>query len=462
MRRSTGTRLLAALGLALLLAGAPGCSAPEGRSVLLISLDTVRRDHLSVYGHERPTSPGLERLAQDGVVFEEAITASTQTSPAHGSFLTGLDPHVHGSEMNGTPIAEGVTTAAELFAERGFATAAFVSGYPMRAADSGLDRGFAVYDDTFQGPRRRGQETVGRAVAWLAEQDPDEPWFLFLHLYDAHGPYLPPPDYPVRFPPEEPPQPVERLPAYQLLHDREGNPLLDMNGYIARYDTMIRYQDDLVSWLLGQLDMEETAVVVVSDHGETLDERYRILDHGGQTFDEQVRIPLLVAAPGIEGGRRLPGLVRGVDLMPTLLELGGVAVPEELASSLSGEGLMGLLRGDGGAGPARRAFSTAYPFDQRHDDRGYELSKERPILSLRTGRWKLISYPGADGPYLELYDLQADPGEEHDLSKDDPERVERMLSAIEEWYRPRREFPGPEGLDPDAREALESLGYVGG
>lgn len=462
MRRLGSRTTLAALGLALLLAGAPGCSGPEGPSVLLISLDTVRRDHLSVYGYERPTSPGLERLAERAVVFEEAITSSTQTSPAHGSFLTGLDPHVHGSEMNGTPIDGEATTAAELFAERGFATAAFVSGYPMRAADSGLDRGFAVYDDAFQGPRRRGQETVGRAVAWLAERDRDEPWFLFLHLYDAHGPYLPPPDYPVRFPPEEPPRPVERLPAYQLLHDREGRPLLDMNGYIARYDTMIRYQDDLVAWLLERLDLERTAVVVVSDHGETLDERYRILDHGGQAFDEQVRIPLLVAAPGIEGERRLPGLVRGVDLMPTLLELGGVDVPGDLSPAPAGRSLVSRLRGEPGASPARRAFSTAYPFDQRHDDRGYELSKERPILSLRTGRWKLISYPGADGPYLELYDLQADPGEEHDRSEDDPESVERMLPELEEWYRPRRDFPGPEGLDPDAREALESLGYVGG
>lgn len=462
MSRPGSRTTLAALGLALLLAGAPGCSAPEGQSVLLVSLDTVRRDHLSVYGYERPTSPGLERLAERAVVFEEAVTSSTQTSPAHGSFLTGLDPHVHGSEMNGTPIAGEATTAAELFAERGFTTAAFVSGYPMRAADSGLDRGFDVYDDAFQGPRRRGQETVGRAVAWLAERDPDEPWFLFLHLYDAHGPYLPPPDYPVRFPPEEPPRPVERLPAYQLLHDREGRPLLDMNGYVARYDTMIRYQDDLVAWLLERLDPERTAVVVVSDHGETLDERYRILDHGGQVFEEQVRIPLLVAASGIEGGRRLPGLVRGVDLMPTLLELGGVAVPEELSPAPAGRSLLPRLRGEPGASPARRAFSTAYPFDQRHDDRGYELSKDQPILSLRTGRWKLISYPGADGPYLELYDLQADPGEEHDLAEDDPERVERMLPAIEDWYRPRQDFPGPEGLDPDAREALESLGYVGG
>lgn len=462
MRRPQAKTLLAVGGLALLLAGAPGCSGPEGQSVLLISLDTVRRDHLSVYGHDRPTSPGLERLAERAVVFEDAITASTQTSPAHASFLTGLDPHVHGSEMNGTPIGGEATTAAELFAERGSATAAFVSGYPMRAADSGLDRGFAVYDDAFEGPRRPGQETVGRAVSWLADRDPDEPWFVFLHLYDAHGPYLPPANYPVRFPPEEPPRPVERLPAYQLLHDRSGQPLLDMNGYIARYDTMIRYQDDLLSWLLDQVDLERTVVVVVSDHGETLDERYRILDHGGQVFDEQVRIPLLVASPGTEGGRRVPGLARGVDLMPTLLELGGVAVSEELSPAPAGRSLVPRLRGEPGAPPARRAFSTAYPFDQRHDDRGYELSKERPILSLRTDRWKLISYPGVDGPYIELYDLQADPGEGHDLSREDPERVERMLPVLEDWYRPRQEFPGPESLDPDAREALESLGYVGG
>lgn len=451
---TVGWLLAAALALA-------GCGGDPRPDVLLVSLDTVRADHLSVYGYPRSTTPRLEALAREGVVFEQAIAASTQTVPSHGSFLTGLDPHRHGAEVNGVRIRAGATTLAEILAGEGYDTAAFVSGYPMKADVSGLDRGFARYDDRFEGKRRQGRETARRLADWLAGRETDRPYFAFLHLYDAHGPYLPPADYAFRFRSEGPTRRVERLPPYQIVHDREGLPLLDLDGYLDRYDTMIRYQDDLLAWLLGKLDLARTVVVVVADHGETLDERHWMLDHGGQVFEEQVRIPWIVAAPGL-APRRVAGLVRGVDLMPTVVELAGVTLPEELTGTLAGRGLGPLLAG-GEAGAAHYAFSTALPFAARHADRGYELTRERPILALRTARWKLLSYPCAGGaPCLELYDLERDPREGHNVEAAEPERRDRMLRALEAWYGTGAELADPESLDPEVRETLRSLGYLGG
>ena len=455
------TRLLRTALVAGALALA-ACGGEPRPNVLLVSLDTVRADHLSVYGYPRPTTPALEALAAKGVVFEQAIAASTQTSPSHGSFFTGLDPHVHGSEVNGVPIREDVATLAEVLAAAGYQTGAFVSGYPMKADVSGLDRGFGVYDDRFEGKRRDGRATMERLVAWLQGRDPDRPFFAFLHFYDAHGPYLPPSGYPVRFRSEGPPRPAERIPRYQLLHDRAGDPLRDLNGYVDRYDTLIRYQDDLLAWLVGELDPARTVVVVVADHGETLGERYWMLDHGGQVFDEQVRIPWIVAAPGLEP-RRVDALVRGADLMPTVAALAGVALPDGLAETLAGRDLGPLLAGT----ETRRArgegyaFSTALPFEARHADRGYRLTRERPILSLRTSRWKLISYPCAGGPpCLELYDLASDPGELRNVAAEEPEIRDRMAATIEAWYGDGSELADPASLDPEVREQLRSLGYL--
>lgn len=446
------------LALALTLLG--GCDRADRQNVLFISLDTVRSDHLSVYGYPRDTTPTLEALASRGVVFEQAFAASTQTSPSHGSFLTGLDPQRHGSEINGVPIDPAVTTAAELFAGAGFDTAGFVSGYPLRHQDSGLGRGFAEYDDRFEGERRDGRATVSRAIDWLTERSPDHPYFVFLHLYDAHGPYLPPSDVQVRYRSEGPPRPARRLPRYQILFDEEGRPELDFNDYVDRYDTMIRLQDDLLATLLDRVDLDRTTVVVVADHGETLDERFHMLDHGGQVFDEQIRIPLLVVTPGVGAARR-DAMIAGVDLMPTLLELGGVPVPRELAARLAGRSLVPLLA-DGRREGTRFVTSTAYPFQIRHADRGYVLSKERPILSIRTREWKLISYPGVEAPYLELYDLVNDPGELRNLSAEEPARAEQMRQALDTWYGARDTLTTPDDLAPETREKLESLGYVGG
>jgi arylsulfatase A-like enzyme len=479
LARLARAALLAALtGLAGIALAAVGCG-PDGRAggpgggtggdgarppdLLLISLDTVRRDHLSIYGYERPTTPRIDALAARGEVWDQAVTASTQTGPSHASFFTGLHPHEHGAEMNGAPIRGDVVTLAERLSGHGYATAAFVSGLPLRAEVCGLSRGFDHYDDDFEGSRRDGAETVRRAGEWLVRSGaPDggegerRPRFLFVHLYDAHGPYVPPAGYGLRFRSDAPPRmlDLDRMPDYQVGRGADGQLVRDFEDYRDRYDTMIRYQDDLLAGLLDRLDLDRTVVMVVSDHGESLDERWWKLDHGGGVWEEQVRIPWILAGPGVEPGR-VARPVRGVDLASKLLD----------AALGAGAGDPLRPRGEAAGDAPGVAISTAVPFAIRHRDRGYELTRERPILGLRAatagGAWKLIAYPCPGAPCVELYDLGADPGETRNLEAEEPERRDRMLRTLDAWYT--GDGPAdPESLDPEVRKRLESLGYIGG
>ena len=282
---------------ALLLGIVLGCAPEHPYNLVFISLDTVRRDHLPTYGYARPTAPRVDALAGKGVVFDGAFAQQTNTNPSHASMFTGLYPHVHGNRFNGERLNRKWPTLAQILGRAGFRTGGFVSGITMRGATSGLDRGFEVYSDAFPGKRRNGRIATTEAVQWVRSIRRSERWFLFLHLYDAHGPYLPKGRYAKLFRSSEPGPQLPNVPRYQRVLEN-GKSLAHLNRYVDRYDAMIRYEDDLVSLLLDEVDLSNTVVVVLSDHGETLGERYRPLDHGGQAFDEQIRIPLVVYAPG--------------------------------------------------------------------------------------------------------------------------------------------------------------------
>ena len=195
----------------------------------------------------------------------------------------------------------------------GWRTGAFVAGTPLRAAASGLDRGFEVYDDEFVGWRRGGRATLDAALSWWRALGTDEPAFLFLHLYDAHGPYKPPDDLLGLFTSPERGRRLRRIPDYQQLYGPGGRPLERVADYSDRYDAVLRLLDGLTAEAIGAADPARTIVVVVADHGETLFERRFPLDHGARVVEEQIRIPLLLAAPGLAPGR-IGATVETVDL----------------------------------------------------------------------------------------------------------------------------------------------------
>jgi choline-sulfatase len=418
-----GPRPLLPLLLLGLVACAPGPPEPEAllaadTSLLLVTLDTTRADRLGCYGHADARTPNLDRLATRGARFERAYAHVPLTLPTHASLLTGTLPPEHGLHDNGrAALGPELTTMAELFAARGHRTGAFVSAAALDRS-FGLDRGFEVYDDRLEADGARALDrpadaVVDAAVAWLAEA-PEAPFFLWVHFYDPHAEYAPPPDF--------------------ALPDPYDGELAHVDAEVGR----------LLSWLESRRLDARTLVVVVADHGESLGEKGEPT-HASLIYDGTQRIPLLVALPGVlPGGVVVDDLVQQADLLPTVLELYGWAPPE----GVSGASFAPLLRG--GVREERPVW-----IESEYAALNFGWS---PLRGLVSGRWKLI-----DGPRPELYDLEDDPGETRDLAAQRPEVVERLrgeLAALAAELRPRATAGA--GGDPDLARRLSGLGYAQG
>ena len=444
--------------VSLLVGACGGGERAQSRHLVIISLDTVRRDHLPVYGYARDTAPAVSVLAEGAVVFNNAFTQHTLTNPSHTSMFTGVFPHVHGNQTNRHHLAQEQVTLAQVLQRSGFSTGGFVSAVTMSGQTTGLERGFDVYEDGFTSGRRDGRVATNLAVDWLRERTSDERFFLFLHLYDAHGPYRPPPPYDTTFRSTGPGALLPRVPPYQALRDERERPLRGLNRYVDLYDGGIRYADELVASLLQELDLDDTIVLVLSDHGETLGERYWTLDHGGQVFDEQIRIPLILRVPGVRPSLAM-ATVQTVDLLPTVLELLGVELPPD--RPVAGRSLVPLL--EGGPTTGRDvSFASAQAVEVRHGDRQYQLDPQERIHSVRTPRWKLITYPGQGHRYVELYDLRSDAAESVNVAERFTEVRDTLLETLDEWRKGGSASGAAPDLDPRTLEQLRALGYIGG
>jgi arylsulfatase len=329
----------------------------RGPSVLLVTIDTLRADHLGAYGYPEPVSPQIDALAARGVVYERAIAASSRTAPSHASILTSRWVRDHSiAYYNGYSRLGGEPTLAAVFRAHRYATAAFVSNGVL-SQRMGLTRGFDRYDDELPEQERNrlvfertAQRTTERALAWLA--DARAPWFVWVHYNDPHGPYTPPPPYDQgasfsgvargaavavperRMPVIDDPSGAGGLPAYQ----KQGDLLLPRD-YRRRYAAEIRYLDD---WL-GRLAAGAEAVagtaglvlVLTADHGESHGEDGVFFSHGTGTMPDVVHVPLIVKAPGLAPGRSRD-LVHHVDVLPTILELAGLpARPDASGTALA-------------------------------------------------------------------------------------------------------------------------------
>ncbi len=444
-------RVARALSLAAWLAclACAPARAPDARpNVLLVVVDTLRADHLGVYGSALGTSPTLDALAADGVVFERAIAAAPSTVPSHAALMTSRHVREIGAGFaTGEGRLEAPQTLALAFQRAGYATAAFVGNVVLQRA-WGFDRGFDVFDDELElrelnrpGVRERiAEDTTRRAVAWLASER-ERPVFLWVHYQDPHGPYAAPAPFAGRFRPGagpvEPALPVlpgnsgrGGIPAYQAL---EG--LLRPSEYHGRYADEIAYADHWLAELLAALDAHpsgrEAVVLFTSDHGESLGEANRWFVHDFATTPQLAHVPFVLRAPGIAPGRR-DEPVGHVDVLPTLLELAGIERPA---------GSRGLA-----LGPFLR---EGRPLPERfvYCDRGAELSAYRGDGFLRaTGlrgeaaRWDRFVW-SADGAWSHA-DADVEPG---------PELRDFVGHAA-----PAR----PPELDAETREALRALGYL--
>jgi choline-sulfatase len=457
------------LAIAISACAASPAPNPKPVNVVILSIDTLRPDHLGVYGYPRDTSPHLDRLARQSVVFDQAVTVHVATAPAHATVLTGCYPGRHGIQRNGMHLKPGVPTLAEVLAEHGLATGAFVSGWTL-TRHTGLDRGFQVYDDALDGPgagaRRAGDLTTDAALAWTRRQvDSGRPFFLFLHLFEPHWPYDPPAQDALRFLPGQVELTTVSKPVHidRLITVNRLTPL-EQREYVARYDGEIVVADRLLQRLLDGLDDlgvgRNTVVIVLADHGETLFEREWTMDHGTRPYDEQARIPMVLHRPGdTAAGRRVAEQVSLLDVVPTLLDV----LEIDPLEGLQGRSLLPAARGESGATEPRPVFITARCEPQRLPHIRVQLSDRRLVRAIRLPGVKLIEFPMTGGqPYPEIFDLSEDPGERTNLATTKNDTFVALHRELERWQRAFGGDPNPDApvLDPETEAALRELGYI--
>ncbi len=457
-------------GLILLIVAAllSACDTPRitPRHVVLISIDTLRRDRLPCYGHPGDTAPFITELATQSVIFDNAIAAASLTAPSHASIFTGLYPPRHGVLNNKCHLQDGVATLARILSANGFRTAAFVSATPLRGQINGLDSGFDVYDDDF-GSRweRPADETAHRVGQWLSTADPEKPTLLFVHFFDPHYPYSPPARFAEPFlRPGTIPSPSPPDAEFARIRER-GMTLTETRLFKALYDGEIRYVDHHVGRLLALLKekgfLDRSLLILLSDHGETLAERSWVFDHGCRLYDEQVRVPLLIRFPNAaNGGQRIASDAHHIDVAPTILDSLGLNAPP----SMEGISLLGAI-GRNKKLEQRALFSMAR-CDMRRVFQGRTDAGFGFIASVRAQPFKLVAYPVEEGFDFEIFDLAHDPSETVNLAASRDGLHEQLWTQLESWLggRPEllRELPEtllPE-LKPKLRKALEELGYI--
>lgn len=407
-------------------AGSDFTALRGGRSfnVVLVTLDTTRADHIGAYGSTTAATPAIDALAERGVLFDRAYSPVPLTLPAHVSLMTGLYPFDHGVRDNtGFAVPTRLDTLAEVLHENGFRTGAFVASYVL-AAHWGLARGFDTYDDGLAPAARRtaviadaqrsGDEVIDHALAWLDDPGTAGPFFLWVHLYDPHTPYAPPEPYLTRY-------------ADDL------------------YAGEIAFADAQVARLMERLRADGTAdrtfVVVAGDHGESLG-AHGEREHGFFLYEPATRVPLIISTPFPElQGRHSDALVSLIDIMPTVLEMSGIASPREV------DGLSLVPLFDGAAGFDRPVYSETY-YPRLH----YGWSE---LTAVQDDRYKLIlsSEP-------ELYDLADDPVESTNRFADLRETGDRLEEAAEIMLSTADTPDAGVRVDAATRRTLEALGYI--
>lgn len=403
--------------------------APRSRpNIILITLDTTRADHLGAYGYDQGLTTAFDDLADRGVLFERAYAPCPITLPSHATMLTGLYPPEHDLRVNGEGrLSPEIPFLPEILKQHGYGTGAFIAAAPVLGAQFGLNRGFDTYDDEparlahrtrpYGGERRDGEEVVNLALDWLGQQS-DQPFFCWIHLYDAHGPYDPFTDiYQQRF---------------------------EQNPYDAGVAWEVRQFDRVNAFLKDRRLDSNTLIIVAGDHGEGLDDHGEH-EHGMLVYNSTLHVPLVFAGlPECQPKTRVANTVSLVDLMPTVLDLLKIPSPDHI----SGRSLLPALKGQ--AIESRDCYAeTEMP---------YFLNHWSPLKTLISDRWKYI-----ETTRPELYNLELDPDELTNVestAEDDRVAMEILLADMQESFQRTRAEKAE--LSERDKVSLQSLGYVSG
>ena len=399
-------------------------------NVLLITLDTLRADHLSCYGSKAVSTPAIDGLASRGVRFAKAIAQVPLTTPSHASILTGTYPQVHGvRDIGGFVLEKDVPTIAGLLGQAGYDTAAFL-GSAVLNHHYGLDRGFATYNDQMKAESSseklpgvvaevRGEVVTQRALDWFEKYQTSsarKKFFVWVHYYDPHFPYDPPEPYRSRYP--------KNLYA----------------GEVAYTDAQV---GRLIGWLSEAGLLESTLVVLLADHGESLGDHGEYT-HGVFLYDSTMHIPMIIAGPGIPPGRVVPQQVRSIDVEPTIADLLGLSAGDKAqGASLKSSVLQG-----------REPMSNYCYMETLYPKTSHGWSELR---GMRTDEWKLIV-----APKPELYRFSDDPVEAKNIIAGHPAEADRLQKKVWEVAGPPQSLGKlePKPVDDERRRELDALGYV--
>jgi arylsulfatase A-like enzyme/Flp pilus assembly protein TadD len=407
-------------------------------NIILITLDTTRADRMGFLGSKRGLTPNLDTMAQDGIAFSRAYAHVPITTASHATILTGTYPQYNHVNDFAVPLSSRLPYLPDLLHAQGYHTGAFVSSLildPLDGTAPGFDRGFEVYDagfhlrrpgtDRYKSVERRAGDVVNHALSWLSQLQ-NGPFFLWVHLYDAHDPYDPPPPFKARF---------------------ASQP----------YDGEIAYADSAVGKLLDEIRKhrlyDETLIAVMADHGESLG-AHGENTHGIFLYDDTLHVPLLIKLPGAHAGKRIDARVRLVDVAPTILEEARLPVPKEMqGESLSPLMLTKPARGhDASSAPQAEQERAAYAeTDYPHRAFGWSL-----LRALRTGKYLYVRAPDR-----ELYNQTTDPEETQNLASS-AKAVADTLAAQTDTFRARTSQSLIELAKPDAEQMqkLQALGYL--
>ncbi len=413
-------------------------------NVLYIVIDTQRADHLSCYGYFRKTSPNLDKLAEEGVLFENCIASDIATGPAFTTLITGMfgmqhrflvTPHNYPNV--GASLDDNIPTIAELFWDAGYTTVALDNIVNFKSHPKHFVRGYEFYINATGTSRSIHHHVTAdqineRLIPWLETFGRKRRFFAFVHYWDPHGPYNQPEEFKAKFRHEEDmPQPVKAEAGYEYIPgwgkvDEIRPDVVDL------YDGEVAYVDDRIGQVLSALDelglLDETLVVITADHGELLGE-HNFVGHA-YLYQPNIHIPLILWRPGLlPQGVRIPHLVQSADIVPTILDLAGIEIPP----TMGGQSLLPLIRGES-------------------EGRGFAAStwKAGPQAwrSFQRGEWKLMQIWDLTKKALarlELYNLKSDPVEAVNLADSEREKVAQLTWSLEPWFL---SFLGPGEEDP--------------
>jgi choline-sulfatase len=430
----------------LCLAACPMAGTSRPPNIILITLDTVRADRMGFLGSHRGLTPTLDSLARQSVVFTRAYSQVPLTAPSHATILTGTYPQFHQVQDFEMPLGKDLPYAPAILRAHGYHTAAFVGSMvldPGLGLAVGFDRGFDTYDagfhplsptgdrykeeDRYKSEERRADDVVAHALGWL-QQHSGAPFFMWVHLYDPHDPYDPPEPYKSKY-------------------------------AAAPYDGEIAYTDSAVGKFLRQLRtrgfFDGALVAVMADHGESLGDHGEDF-HGFFLYDETIHVPLLIKLPGeTSAGKRIETRVELVDVLPTILEAVGIAIPQEV----QGESLLGMMNAEAARGRQRAPAAVMSPDRPAYSETDYAHLAYgwSSLQALRTGKYLYV-----DAPRPELYDQTTDPKAQHDLTKKSAavtDTIRSQLNAFRQKTSSTRELPKLV-RDPEAEQKLAALGYV--